>query len=241
MDSNQISQHISKQFNTELENIREMVLTMGGIVEQQLSDALDALLDGDTELADKVIKEDKRVNDLEMQIDQECTTILAKRQPAASDLRLILTIIKSIADLERIGDEARKVAKMAIHLAELQTFAGNKHQFAAVLHLGSHVRTMLHGALDAFARMNAESAITTALEERIIDSEYNALLRQLSTYMMEDPRSISAVLDVIWAARALERIGDHARNVCEYIVYLVHGKDVRHTKLEDIAEQIKLG
>lgn len=239
MDSHQISQHISKQFNTELENIREMVLTMGGIVEQQLANALDSLVAGDTELAARVIQEDQRVNEMEMQIDQECSTILAKRQPAAGDLRLVLTIIKAIADLERIGDEARKVAKMAIHLVELQTFSGSKHQFAAVVHLGNHVRTMLHGSLDAFARMNAESAITTALEERLIDSEYNSLLRQLSTYMMEDPRSISAVLDVIWAARALERIGDHARNVCEYVVYLVHGKDVRHTKLEELAEQIR--
>lgn len=240
MDNSQISQHISKAYNSELENIREQVLTMGGLVEQQLAHALEALLDGDTQLADKVIREDQRVNELEMQIDAECSRILAKRQPAAFDLRLVLTIIKTIADLERIGDEARKVAKMAIHLVELQTFsAGNKHQFAAVLHLGSHVRTMLHGALDAFARMNVEAAVDTALEERLIDSEYNALLRQLSTYMMEDPRSISAVLDVIWAARALERIGDHARNVCEYIVYLVNGKDVRHIKLEDIAEQVK--
>lgn len=239
MDSSQISQHISKQFNTELENIREQVLTMGGIVEQQLTDALHALVEGDTATADHVIKEDQRVNEMEMQIDQLCTTVLAKRQPAASDLRLILTIIKTIADLERVGDEARKVAKMANHLVELQTFAGTKSQFAAVLHLGNHVRTMLHGALDAFARMNVDAAIETALEERLIDSEYNALLRQLSTYMMEDPRSISAVLDVIWAARALERIGDHARNVCEYVVYLVHGKDVRHVKLEDIAETVK--
>ncbi|MBI2381524.1 MAG: phosphate signaling complex protein PhoU [Gammaproteobacteria bacterium] len=239
MDSNQISQHISKQFNAELENLREQVLAMGGIVEHQLGDALHALVEGDTEIADRVIKEDERVNTMEMDIDHQCNYILAKRQPAAGDLRLILTIIKAIADLERIGDEARKVAKMANHLVELQTFSGNKNQFAAILHLGNHVRTMLHGALDAFARMNVEAAITTALEERAIDSEYNALLRQLSTYMMEDPRSISAVLDVIWAARALERIGDHARNVCEYVVYMVQGKDVRHVKLEDIAEHVK--
>lgn len=240
MENRQISQHISRQFNAELEDVRERVLAMGGLVEEQITDALNALVHGNAELANKAIITDRQVNQMELQIDEECTRILAKRQPAASDLRLVVAIIKTITDLERIGDEANKIGRMAAHLAgELQGLQTPRQQFNAVMKLGQQVKKMMHDALDAFARMDVTVAVRVAQEEKGVDDEYNALLRQLITYMMEDPRSISGVLDVIWSARALERIGDHARNICEYVVYLVRGTDVRHQSIEKMIEEAK--
>ena len=233
MDSSHVTQHISRQFNEELENVRQRVLAMGGLVEEQIGAAMDALVNFDTEGAQAVIRRDEQVDQLEVEIDEQCTKILAKRQPAAGDLRLIVAILKTITDLERIGDEAEKIARMGVHIAETSDPTRPvKQHYGAVNHLGQHVKNMLHLTLDAFARMDAAAARQTAIDERQSDAEYNAISRQILTYMLENPRNISPGLDVMWAARALERIGDHARNICEYVVYLVEGKDVRHTAID---------
>jgi len=229
MDNLNINQHISKKFNEELEDIRARVLNMGGLVEQQLKDAVISLSEMNTTLAESVVTGDYKVNALEVSIDEECTQILARRQPAASDLRLVIAVIKTITDLERIGDEAERVAIMALHFAEHK---GHEKLLSGILHLGEQVSEMLHGALDAFARMDTEAAIKVAKDDSKADRIYEGILRELMTFMMEDPRSIPHILDVMWSARALERIGDRSCNICEYVIYLVHGKDVRHTSLE---------
>jgi len=236
MDNMNIGQHISQQYNAELEDIRNRVMAMGGLVEQQLTGAIDALVSGDTKEGEEIISNDYKVNAMEVSIDEECSRILARRQPAASDLRLIVAVIKTITDLERIGDQAERVGRMAVSLADSDI---NKKQFVELQHLGNHVRQMLHDALDAFARMDVEAALTVAREDIKVDKEYESLMRQLITFMMEDPRTITRVLDVMWAARALERIGDHAGNICEYVIYLVMGKDVRHTSLEQMEEEVR--
>ncbi|OGI62128.1 MAG: phosphate transport system regulatory protein PhoU [Candidatus Muproteobacteria bacterium RBG_16_60_9] len=227
--------HISRQYNAELEEIRSRVLQMGGLVEQQIEQALIALAKADVALGEAVIMDDTKVNQLEVTIDEECQHIIARRQPAASDLRLVVAVIKTITDLERIGDEAEKIARMAVRLANEER---PKNNYAEIQALGNHVRTMVHDALDAFARVDAQAALQTAREDRQIDQKYESIMRQMITFMMEDPRTITRALDVIWAARALERIGDHARNICEYIIYLVKGKDVRHTSLDRVEKEI---
>jgi phosphate transport system protein len=228
------AKHISQQFNEEMENLRNQVMKMGGLVEQQIGNAIDALYKLDVSKAEKVIRKDHKVNALEVNIDEECARILARRQPAASDLRMVVAVIKTITDLERIGDEAEKVAKMAIHIAEDD---GRFHShYAGIRHLSEYVSQMLRKALDSFARLDVETAIQVMHDDEEADSEYQSLMRQLITYMMEDPRTISEVLDIMWAARALERIGDHAKNIGEYVIYLVEGKDIRHLDLEELEE-----
>ncbi|SCZ57228.1 phosphate signaling complex protein PhoU [Thiohalomonas denitrificans] len=236
MENKSYGQHISQQYNEELEDVRNRVLAMGGLVEQQLADAVTALVDGDVELGEQVITLDYQVNAFEVSIDEECSRILARRQPAASDLRLVVAVIKTITDLERIGDQAERVGRMSLRLA--QGDAGRAH-YSEIKHLGDHVRQMLHDALDALARMDPEAAVKVAREDIKVDKEYESLMRQLITYMMEDPRTITRVLDIMWSARALERVGDHARNICEYIIYLVMGKDVRHTSLERMEQEAR--
>ena len=235
MASTQLPRHISRQFDNELETIREHVLNMGGLVEQQLVDALKALTDSDTSRGEEVVRKEPEVNTYEVSIDEECTKILARRQPAAGDLRLITAVIKTITDLERIGDEAEKVAQMAIYLAEKQ---GAKSYYIGINAMGNFVREMVNDSLDAFARMDSKAALRTAAREPDSDEQYTAILRQLVTYMMEDPRSISSVIDAIWMVRALERIGDHARNICEYVIYFVEGKDVRHLSIEEMKKEV---
>ncbi|KGM07731.1 Phosphate transport system regulatory protein PhoU [Methylophaga thiooxydans] len=230
------SQHISQQFEKELQDIRSRVLALGGLVEQQVANAMDALLTGDSELAREVISFDDEVNDLELSIDEECIQIIALRQPTASDLRLVSGILKTITDLERIGDESVGIAKMAINLSEKDR---PKRNYRELQSLGNHVRGMLRDALDAFARFDVEMALQVAKEDRNVDAEYEALLRQLMTYMMEDNRAVSRVIDMMWSARSLERIGDHAHNVCEHIIYLVEGKDVRHLSIEKAEKVIR--
>ena len=235
MDIEGIGHHISRQYNEELEDIRSKVMAMGGLVEQQLANAILALEEDDKDLAETVIVADYKINALEVEIDEECVQILARRQPAAGDLRLIMTVIKTITDLERIGDEAERISKMSVKLKMTDDV---KSSIAAVGHMGNHVRLMVHDALDAFARMDAESALKVWHEDRKVDKEYEGIMRQLMTYMMEDPRTIPHVLDLLWSVRALERIGDRATNICEYVMYLVKGKDVRHTSVEQMEQEI---
>lgn len=228
--------HISSVFNAELEDVRQRVLAMGGLVEQQIVDATRALTEVDPVLAQQVIRNDEKVNTLEVTIDDDCSRILARRQPTASDLRLVYAVIKTITDLERMGDEAEKVARMAADLSEQERGLA---PLVEVGHLSRHVSQMVRDALDAFARMDAESALACAAEDVNIDREYEALMRQCITFMMEDPRTIRRVLDIMWAVRALERIGDHARNISEYVIYFVKGKDVRHISLEAMQREVR--
>lgn len=225
-----LSGHISKRFDQELEDIRNRVLTMGGMVETQVSNGVKCLLESDSRLAAEVLKKDREINQMEMEIDHQCLQILARRQPAASDLRLIVAIIKTIADLERIGDQAQKLGK---HQLELVDAGVSSSTFVKIEHLGNLVSENLHLALDAFARMNVKDAMETISRDVKVNAEFEALMRELITHMMEDPRTIASALRVSWCARALERIGDHANNICEYVVFLVEGKDVRHINAID--------
>lgn len=235
MEKGNLTQHISQQFNEELEEVHNMVLTMGGLVEQHIRDAIEALVTGDAKLGEEVATADYKVNSLEVAIDEHTSHIIARRQPAAGDLRLLITVIKTITDLERIGDEAEKIGRLAAELAGHDRMKG---RYAEIRHLGEGVRRMLHDALDAFARMDVDAALAVVRQDEKIDQEYESLVRQLITVMMEDPRSIRRVIDVIWCARSLERIGDHAKNICEYVVFMVCGKDVRHTTAEEMEAEI---
>lgn len=236
METADLGQHISRRFNEDLERVRNRVLQMGGFVEQQVAQAVTSLVDGDTRLGEEVTRGDHKVNHMEVSIDEECSRILATRAPAASDLRLIVAIIKTITDLERIGDEAEKIAYIASRLAAMERPA---NRYREIKHLGRLVSEMVHDALDAFARLDAQAALKVARDDRVIDEEYESIQRQCMTFMMEDPRNIGRALDVMWVVRALERIGDHAKNICEYVVYMVHGKDIRHTSLEDVEKQLR--
>lgn len=236
MDNSKIGQHISGQFNKELEDIRNKVLTMGGLVEEQLESAVKAFMTGDLVKADLVIKQDNQVDAMEMIIDQECMQILALRQPAAFDLRLIVTVIKVINELERVGDLAEKVAQMAIRLSDAD---GKVDQYYELQHMADMVKVMLHGALDAFARLSIEEVTTITGGDDNVDREYASIIRQLITRMMEDPRNITRTLDVLWTARSLERIGDHSVNICEYLIYMVKGLDVRHITQEELERKVK--
>ena len=236
MDRMHFGQHSSSQFNEALESIRNHLMEMGGLVEKQVVDALEALLHADSALAEKVLTTEDRVDDLEIQIDEECARVLALRQPAASDLRLIIAVSKAVSDLERIGDESAKIAAMALQLAE---DGESPRGYVEVRHIGNHVRNMLRDALDAFARFDADKAVEVAAEDSEVDLEYRSAMRALVTFMMEDPRSITRVLNIIWSLRALERIGDHARNIGEQVIYLVEGKDVRHISIDEMEEKLK--
>jgi phosphate transport system protein len=217
--------HIMTQFDEELEEIRTQLMEMGGKVEQQLKNAIKAVIKADSSLAEEVIRDERLVDEMEVDIDEACILIIARRQPAASDLRFVMMVTKAVNDLERIGDEAKKIANHAIILSEQDSLSQG---YKEVRHLGSSVSAMLANALDAFARFDVKAAMSTLEEDAQIDLDYKTALRELVTYMMEDPRSISRAINILWVVRSLERIGDHAKNLCEQIVYVVKGKDIRH-------------
>ena len=233
------SDHLSKQFDADLETLRSGVLQMGGLVESQIRGAIEAFANGNTDLIEQIIANESRVNECEVQIDDDCSHIIVKRQPAAGDLRLIMAISKTVTDLERIGDEAEKIARMSKRIHE----QGGHHaqRFPSIRHAAQVAVKMLRQALDAFARLDAANAADVLKEDSEIDNEFRSVLRQLITHMMEDPRTISASLETIWVAKAIERIGDHAKNVAEQVIYIVRGTDVRHTSFEDIEREISKG
>jgi len=227
----ELGQHISQRYNHELEDIRSKVLKMGGLVEEQSVNALKSLLEYDKPLAKEVAKGDDIINEMEVEIDEECTHVIARRQPAASDLRLIIAVVKVITDLERIGDEAVKIASYSKKLAKKPSVNGMHSELS---HLTELVLDILHNALDSFARLDADQAISILEGENQLNKEVNNLSRLLITYMMEDPRNIKSALRISWCARSIERIGAHSQNICEYVIFLVKGKDVRHSNLEHI-------
>lgn len=233
MQASDLTDHISRRFNKDIEDLRTSVLAMGGLVETQLSRAIAAIVSGDSELGLAVAIDDYKVNKLEVVIDEECSRILATRAPTAGDLRLIVAIIKTITDLERIGDEAEKIGFLASKLAGMDRPVDS---YRELKNLGTHVSHMLRDAMNAFARLDVEEAMEVVREDELVDEEYDTITRQCITFMMEDPRSIKRVMNVTWAARSLERIGDHAKNICEYVIYMVRGKDVRHTGITDTSE-----
>jgi phosphate transport system protein len=230
-----MAEHTSKQFDAELESVRSRVLQMGGLVEEQIIRAMEALAAGDMAQIDKVIEDDHRVNAMEVELDELCSHIIARRQPAAVDLRLLITVIKTITDLERIGDEAEKIGRMAklIHTAE------RLHMPRMDLsHVAERALSMLRQSLDAFARLDVSEAMRVVKQDSEVDDAFRAIMRQLITFMMEDPRTITRSLEILFIAKAIERIGDHAKNMAEYVIYMVKGRDVRHTSIEEVEKEI---
>lgn len=232
-----MTEHTLRKFDTELQEIRRGVLQMGGLVEAQVTKALDGLRSGDIELLEAVIQGDKEVNLAQIKLDDACTHIIARQQPAAGDLRLVLATIKAASDLERIGDEAKKIAKAARRLHQSEVKFTPRVGLSQATDIAIE---MLRTALDAFARVNADNIDEMRRKDAEVDSGFKGIMRQLITYMMEDPRTISASLDLLFLAKAIERIGDHSKNVAELVIYLVKGKDVRHTTMDEIESAVLL-
>lgn len=230
-------EHISKQFDTELETVRARVLQMGGLVEEQIVNAVEALINSKLDLADEVISRDPEVNAMEVEIDEVCAHIIARRQPTAGDLRMVMTVIKTITDLERIGDEAEKIARMSKLIYQADRLSSPR--FAEIKVMSGIVLDMLRKSLDAFARLDIVTAVQVPRQDIEVDEAFRSCMRHLITFMMEDPRTISTSLEVLFAAKAVERIGDHAKNMSEYVVYMVKGKDVRHTTVEEIEREVE--
>ena len=231
-----LGQHISRRFNEELEEVRSKVLHMGGVVETQLANALRVMVNDETDLAKEVVDADSIVNSLEVEIDEECTRIVALRQPAATDLRLVMTVIKTINDLERMGDEAKRVARMS---RKEMDGALDDDVRADMELLGEMVRNMLRQVLDAFARTDVDTAILVVKADKKVDKKYKKLLKQLIKRMSQDPAVIPAVMNIIWAIRSLERLADRCQNIAEHVIYMVLGMDVRHIKLDDVLAEIE--
>ena len=229
-----MQEHIFKQYDAELEAVRAKVLEMGALVEQQIVDALEALISANPKLAKSVIKKDNQVNALEVQVDEDCSRIIARRQPTAGDLRMVLMMIKTITDLERIGDEAAKIARYALKSNETDRVWTPR--FAEIKAMANLTRDMLHMSLDAFARSDTTKVLEVAHMDAEVDQQYQMTIRHLITFMLEDPRTITMALEVLFVSKAIERIGDHAKNISEYVVYMVKGKDVRHTSMEEMEE-----
>jgi phosphate transport system protein len=232
--------HLSKQYDVELEQMRSRILQMGGLVESQLKLAMEAFETADTDKADAAIASDRRVNDLQIELDQMVNHVIARRQPTASDLRLVMGVAKTITDLERVGDEATKIARATRWLKEKN--AGFRINRIPDLHqTGEIAARLLHRSLDAFARLDGYAAASIIRDDAGIDDRFQATLRQLITYMMEDPRSISAAIDTVWVAKAIERVGDHAKNIAEHVIFIAHGADVRHTTPDDVDRVVAQG
>ena len=229
--------HISRQFDAELEAIRANVLQMGGLVESQIKSAVESLLSGDVALMTRVIEDDHRVNAMEVKIDEACSHVIARRQPTAGDLRLIMTVVKTITDLERIGDEAEKIARMAKLLSQKHGLALPRYH--EISHAAEIAVDMLRKSLDAFARLDVAMAAQVVRQDDQVDEEFRAIMRYLITFMMEDPRTISTSLEILFVAKAIERIGDHAKNMSEYVIYMVKGRDVRHVTVDEIEREVR--
>lgn len=236
MSDMHLGQHISRRFNEELEDVRSKVLHMGGIVEVQLANALRVLVNDEAALAKEVVRADAIVNSLEMEIDEECTRIVALRQPAATDLRLVMAVTKTINDLERMGDEAKRVARMS---RKEMDGALEDDVRADLEFMGELVRGMLRQVLDAFARTDVDTAVLVVKADKKVDKKYKKILKQLIQRMSEDPAVIPAVMNIIWAVRSLERLGDRCQNIAEHIIYMVIGTDVRHINLDDMLAEIE--
>jgi phosphate transport system protein len=232
-----MNEHIYKQFDADMEAIRGRVLEMGGLVEEQVNKAVDALIAANASLAEEVIVNDHRVNALEVAVDEACTNFIARRQPTAGDLRMILTIIKTITDLERVGDEATKIARFAIKAFESDRMVAPRYN--EIKYMSGLTIKMLRESLDAFARLDVSGAANVARQDMEVDEEFHHITRHLITYMMEDPRTISTFIDLLFVVKAIERIGDHAKNMSEYVVFMVKGKDVRHTTIEELEREIQ--
>ena len=230
------TEHTSKQFDAELDTVRAQVLQMGGLVESQIRLAIEALVHDDVPLMNRVINDDHRVNAMEVQIDESCNQIIARRQPAAGDLRMVMTVVKTITDLERIGDEAAKIARMGKLLSQRKSLI--LPRYTEVKRIAELALDMLHKSLDAFARLDLFYTAQVVRQDELVDEEFRTILRYLITYMMEDPRTISTALEILFIAKAIERIGDHAKNMSEYVVYMVKGKDVRHVTVEEIEREV---
>ena len=230
-----MTEHASKQYDLDLGSIRSRVLAMGGLVESQIRRAIDALTTGNLVLTQEVIEADHRVNAMEVELDGDCSQVIVRRQPAAGDLRMIFGITKTVTDLERIGDEAQKIARMAklIHAADRQHMPR-----LDLSHVADRATAMLRQSLDAFARLDVSEAMRVVKQDQAVDDEFRAIMRQLITFMMEDPRTITRSLEILFIAKAVERIGDHAKNMAEYVVYMVKGRDVRHTRIEDVEREL---
>jgi phosphate transport system protein len=231
-----MSDHTSKQFDAEMESIRSGVLTMGGVIERQFNRAISALESDDDVPLDAVGADEQRINQLQMDIDQECGQIIARRQPAAIDLRMILTITKIVNDLERIGDEVKKIAYKAPGIGGNDKLA--QVRFFDVVRAATMARSMLQTALDAFARLDVAAAADVVMRDDAIDAAFSSILRQLLSYMMEDPRTIGPAMEIVFIAKFIERIGDHAKNIAEGVVQVVKGKDVRHASVEQLRAEV---
>jgi phosphate transport system protein len=230
------TEHTSKQFDAELESVRALVLQMGGLVESQIKLAVESLVSGDVALMNRVIADDHRVNAMEVEIDENCNQIIARRQPAAGDLRMVMTVIKTITDLERIGDEAEKIARMAKLLSQKERLILPRYN--EIKNAANMALDMLRKSLDAFARLDLTTAAQVVRQDEQVDEEFRTIMRYLITFMMEDPRTITTALEILFVAKAIERIGDHAKNMSEYVVYMVKGRDVRHVTVEEIEREV---
>ncbi len=235
MEPEDVVQHSSAEFARFLKNVRGHALEMGGLAEQHVESATQAFLEGDQKLAKKVARADFKINALEVKVDEECSEFLALQHPVAMDLRTVIAVIKATTDLERVGDEAEKIARMTMQL-DYQLV--RKRHLRTVKHIIRHVRAMLHKSLDAFARLDTDLALEVLKEDAEVDQEYEASIRQMITFMMEDPHDIRLVLEILWCAKALERIGDHAANICEHVLYQVLGKDLRHISIEQVEKEL---
>jgi len=231
-----MNEHLSTQFDAELDDLRALLTRMGGLVEEQVRAATLALAEGDAERVEQVIARDAEVDQFEIEIDNICTHVIAKRQPTAIDLRVVMSVSKTVTDLERIGDEAKKIAKSSRKIIE-RGLAANAPQIMAVRHMGEQCAAMLHEVLNAFVRMDSDVALQIVRRDKEIDQHFRSITRELVTYMMEDPRTISTALDIIFSVKSLERIGDHCKNIAKDVIFIVKGRDVRHLKLDELEQE----